>query len=161
MNDPRQQNLAAEEDINGSCIPSTIPQVKDQVSQEFELCMLDINCGAQAADIFGHEVAKDDASHRGFARTRLAHEQDLLLCWLGLEIFHLETCFTTPFCNVSSIRMRTLIMVELLHAGVLTVVPEAEDSLFAQTSFMIGDMIVWRGGLKSSKAAVLALRNCG
>lgn len=110
--------------------------------------MLDINCGAQTADILGHEVAKDDTPHRGFARARLAHEQDLLLCWLGLEVLHLETCFTTPFWDVSSVRMRTLFMVELLHADILTESPKAEDLLFAQPSLMTGDMIVWSGELE-------------
>lgn len=84
---------AAEEGRKGSGAPSTVPQVEDQVSQKLELRMLDIDCGAQTADVFGHEITEDDTSHRGFARARLAHEQDLLLCRLGLEILHLG-CFS-------------------------------------------------------------------
>ena len=71
-------------------IPSAVPEVEDQVSQELELSMLDIDCGSQSADILGHEVAEDDAPHGRFAGARLAHEEDLLLGRLELGGLHLD-----------------------------------------------------------------------
>ena len=41
-----QRYSGAEEGMNLSDTPSTVPKVEDQVSQKFELGMLDIDCGA-------------------------------------------------------------------------------------------------------------------
>ncbi len=65
--------------------------------------MFDIYRCTQAANIFGDIIAEDDAAHRRFARTRLAHQEDLLL--LGfLEAVHPGSFSRLSIkCSVASI----------------------------------------------------------
>jgi len=49
--------------------------------------MLDINGRPEAAHVFGDIVAEDDATHGGFARATLAHQEDFLFLWF-LERIH-------------------------------------------------------------------------
>ena len=60
-------------------VPSAVPKIEYEASQEFDSAVLDIDCCTEAANIFGDVIAKDDATHGGFARARFAHEEDLLL----------------------------------------------------------------------------------
>ena len=60
-------------------LPSTIPQVQQQVPHKSDVAVLDVDGSTKSSDVLCHIVAEDDRSHRRLARTRAAHEQHLAL----------------------------------------------------------------------------------
>ena len=75
------------EECTYGSIPSTIPQIEYQTSQELDSAVLDIYRSTQAANIFCDVIAEDDAAHGRFTRSRLAHQEDFFL--LGfLKVVH-------------------------------------------------------------------------
>ena len=85
-------------------IPSTIPQIEYETSQELDSAVLDIYRSTQAANIFCDVIAEDDAAHGRFARSRLAHEKDFLL--LGfLNIVHVGNSKASIKSAFTSLRL--------------------------------------------------------
>ena len=59
--------------LQGLSIPSTVPKIEYKTPQELDSAVLNIYGCAQATNIFGDIVAKDDATHGRLPRSRLTH----------------------------------------------------------------------------------------
>ena len=71
-------------------IPSTVPDIKHQITQELERAAFNTHCCSEPAYIFCDVVAENDTSHGGFAGSAAAHEEDLFLFGLCFEFFHCD-----------------------------------------------------------------------
>lgn len=60
-------------------LPSTVPQVKSQVTHELDMAVLHIDSSTEAAHILSDVVAKYNGAHRRFSRATLAHQEHLSL----------------------------------------------------------------------------------
>ncbi len=72
-------SLRSEIILHESLLTTTVPQVQGQVAEEPDVRVLHVDGGAQPSRVAGDVVGEDDGPHRGLARPRLSHQQDLLL----------------------------------------------------------------------------------
>jgi hypothetical protein len=62
-----------------SCLPSTIPQIQQQIAHESDVAVLYVDGSPKSPDILRHVIAEDDRSHGRLARARPTHQQHFAL----------------------------------------------------------------------------------
>lgn len=71
-------------------LPAAVPEIEHEVSHEFDIAVLDVDCCSESTDIFGDVVAEDDSPHRRLARATFAHQQHFPLLLAARDV-HLES----------------------------------------------------------------------